>query len=490
MQTLLAASLRRHAAGSRAVRAIALDGRETSYVELLDQVGRCAAWLRREGCATDEAVGITVADEPLHMVASLALLWLGVPQVTLSSHDPALMRRELAQRLGVRRAIVADPQHALDGCATLLLTPETTAAETGSAAPDAVTADADAPAIHYVSSGTTGTPKVFTLSQRALAARADQLAASEWFGPGYRCLALASVEDPPGKSKRLSTVWLGATSVFLNASTSPPLPIQALCTKLRVTCLELSVLQLLSIVNDPADNPPFPACAGVYVSGSRVPSQLRQAFDRRFAAPLFVHYGAREIGRISTTYPAGRDHSLESVGVPVPWMDLEIVDGDGKALPPREVGEVRVRTALMAHSYHQDAVATARHFRDGWFYPGDLASLSPDGKLCIHGRIDDRMNLNSIKIFPAEIERVLEEHPGVRAAAAFARPSPVHGDIPLAAVELHDSATVAADELMAHARERLGVRAPRRIIVIDALPRTAAGKIAKDALIGLVGPNR
>ena len=81
---------------------------------------------------------------------------------------------------------------------------------------------------------------------------------------------------------------------------------------------------------------------------------------------------------------------------------------------------------------------------------------------------------------------MLEAHPGVKAAAAFAKPSRAHGDIPLAAVELHESATVAGEELMASARERLGVRAPRRIIVVDALPRNAAGKILKTELIDLL----
>ena len=97
------------------------------------------------------------------------------------------------------------------------------------------------------------------------------------------------------------------------------------------------------------------------------------------------------------------------------------------------------------------------------------------------------MILDGIKIFPAEIERVLEEQPGVKTAAAFAKGSRAHGDIPLAAVEPHPSAVVAGDELMARVRERLGIRAPRRIIVLDALPRNAAGKVLKSELIDLFG---
>jgi long-chain acyl-CoA synthetase len=168
-------------------------------------------------------------------------------------------------------------------------------------------------------------------------------------------------------------------------------------------------------------------------------------------------------------------------------VELEVVDGNGKQLPAGEIGELRVRSENMVGGYHGNPVATARHFRDGWFYPGDLASLGPDGVLCLQGRTDDMMNLNSVKIFPREIERVLEEHPAVKSAAAFAKSSPVHGSIPVAAVELHEAATVAVDELMARTRERLGVRAPRRIIVVPALPRSSGGKVQTHALVALLG---
>jgi long-chain acyl-CoA synthetase len=231
----------------------------------------------------------------------------------------------------------------------------------------------------------------------------------------------------------------------------------------------------------------FPPGTRVHASGSRVPARLRQSFRTDAGTQLHISYGAREIGRISTTYPEGGDDELESVGIPVPSIELQIVDDDGHPLPTGERGEIRVRSAGMIREYHLDPAATSRHFRDGWFHPGDVGSLTPGGSLCIHGRFDDMMSLNSIKIFPAEIERVLEEHPAVRAAAAFGIRSAVHGDIPVAAVELYAPAQAGPDELLTLARQRLGVRAPRRIFVLDALPRNATGKIVRRELSGRYG---
>ena len=133
----------------------------------------------------------------------------------------------------------------------------------------------------------------------------------------------------------------------------------------------------------------------------------------------------------------------------------------------------------MATAYVGDAVATARHFRDGWFVPGDFASLDREGRLVIHGRADDMMILNGINIFPVEIERVLETHPAVAVAAAFPLASPVHGQIPMAAVELRDGHASSGAELLAWVRRELGVRAPRHVEVVAALPRNAQGKVVK-----------
>ncbi|MBK6806053.1 MAG: AMP-binding protein [Betaproteobacteria bacterium] len=129
-------------------------------------------------------------------------------------------------------------------------------------------------------------------------------------------------------------------------------------------------------------------------------------------------------------------------------------------LPRGEIGEIRIRAPGMATGYVDDERADAMHFRGGWFHPRDLASFSPDGSLVIHGRADDVMNLNGIKIAGVEIERALERHPAVKAVAAFPLRSVHHGEIPAAAVELTDGRRSDERELQRFAREALGLRAP------------------------------
>jgi acyl-CoA synthetase (AMP-forming)/AMP-acid ligase II len=149
------------------------------------------------------------------------------------------------------------------------------------------------------------------------------------------------------------------------------------------------------------------------------------------------------------------------------------------AAPPGEPGEIRLRAPGMARAYHDDPEETALRFRGGWFHPGDLASRRADGQMIIHGRADDMMILNGINIYPAEIEAALERHPAVANAAALPVRSTAHGEIPVAAVELLPGAAASRAELLAFARARLGLRAPRRVLVLERLPRSPQGKVLK-----------
>jgi len=150
-----------------------------------------------------------------------------------------------------------------------------------------------------------------------------------------------------------------------------------------------------------------------------------------------------------------------------------------------ERGEIRIRAEGVASTYLNSPSDTSKRFRDGWFYPGDLGHIHAGGQLVLDGRTDDMIILNGLNIFPAEIERVLETHPDVDCVAALGLPSQVHGQIPVAAVILKAGVSVTTVELRCFARASLGLRAPRRIIVLDSFPRNSQGKVLKRELLKL-----
>ena len=197
---------------------------------------------------------------------------------------------------------------------------------------------------------------------------------------------------------------------------------------------------------------------------------------------LTVNYSTTEAGGI--TQADTQDHAADpdTVGRPMPGVEVLIVDEAGAPLPRGALGRLRVRTPGMLDGYLDDPEATARMFRDGWFQPGDMGRLTPDGRLTFAGRDSEMMVLGIINVFAAEIERAAEGFPGLAECAAFPIRSAAVGDIPaLAVVEAKPGALDTA-ALLAQCRARLGVRAPRRIVVLDALPRTPAGKLRRDSI--------
>ena len=469
--------LRLHAARAPDHAAIATPDSTMGYGELVDRVEACARSLDAQGVARGEIAGVTVRDETQHLVASLALLALGIPQVSVGTHEPMPMRARLAARIGVTRIVATTGEDRIDG----LLYAEVNGADPSSAA-RAIPfhGDAEGPAIYLTGSGTTGEPKVVAMSERQLVLQADR---------GYRdygrerVLRLASVEHNNSKRLRLYALWQGGTSVLRGAAA---LNVPRLCERLAVSWLEVATYHLEDLVRSAPGSRRLPAHTAVRCGGARVPHKLRLAVLAEVTAALHVSYGTTETGGVCLSFPHEQHDPDEPVGRPLAGVDVEVVDAERRPVADGAIGEIRIRAPGMVTGYVGDAVATQRHFAGGWFYPGDLVRRLPGGALCIQGRIDDMMILNGINIFPAEVERVLESMPGVRHAACFALHSEVHGDIPVAAVEVATTDAPDADAITRWARERLGVRAPRRVVVVGALPRNPQGKVSRRELTALV----
>ena len=222
------------------------------------------------------------------------------------------------------------------------------------------------------------------------------------------------------------------------------------------------------------------AIAELTVAGAVMPEPLRRLIRRRLTPHLHVKYGANEVGYLTAAPPALQDRFPDTIGCAVPGVEVEIVDDRGERLPDGEIGLLRARGAAFPVEYVRNPEASAKAFRDGWFQPGDLAQRDASGAFFFKGRADDLMNFDGVKIVPTDIEAALLQHPAVVEAAAFPLPSERHQDVPVAAVVLRQATAV--DELLAFCRERLGVRSPRTLFVLPALPRNPAGKVLKREL--------
>jgi acyl-coenzyme A synthetase/AMP-(fatty) acid ligase len=440
--------------------AVAAQGLCMDWEALLARVEQSAGGLAAAGIGPGAVIGITIADEVEHFVACLALLRVGAWQIALATHDPEPERRAIAERAGVTHLLYAAGEHSLPGVQHLSWPP---------APADALPLERSEGGVMLRTSGTTGTMNIVPLRASELLVQADR-------NPEYaggRLFRPASIEHNNSKRHRLYCAALGGTNVFRPQGAFDTI---AYCRQMGVTTLDLALMQAVDLAAKARDE----ALAGidVRVSGSAVPFAVRRQIELNLSRQLFVRYGSTESGTVSFAGPGEHDET-EPVGHVVEGLDLQIVDAAGEAVAAGRVGHIRMRGEGIVTGYLDEAEQTARRFRDGWYWPGDMGSLDADGRLTIHGRADDMINLNGVNIFPAEIEGVLEAHPAVEAAAALPLVSGVHGQIPVAAVELRSGRVATDRELVAYAREHLALRAPRRIIILDRLPRNDQGKVLR-----------
>jgi acyl-CoA synthetase (AMP-forming)/AMP-acid ligase II len=201
-------------------------------------------------------------------------------------------------------------------------------------------------------------------------------------------------------------------------------------------------------------------------------------------ADIVSAYGQTEMAG-ATTLLKGPDatRKMGSVGKPMLGVDLRLVDEELHDVPVGAVGEVVYRGPTVMRGYWGNERATDEAFAGGWFHSGDLATRDGEGYLRLVDRKKDLIISGGENIYPAEVERALLEHPAVVQAAVVGVPHPRWVETPVAFVVPAEGEAPAEEELIAHVRARLAsYKKPSAVLVVDSLPRNAAGKVLKREL--------
>ncbi len=207
---------------------------------------------------------------------------------------------------------------------------------------------------------------------------------------------------------------------------------------------------------------------------------------RRFGAGLRVAdvlcgYGMTEFGAVTATPMGDGGRHLGSVGLPLPGVEVRIAGPAGASVPTGAIGEVAIRGTGPARSYVGDPTGADDPWDEGWLRSGDLGYVDNDGHLWIVGRQKEIIIRGGHNVVPGEVEAALFEHPSVREAAVSGVAHPVLGEDVAAWVVLREDTPT--DELRAFLLVRLAdYKVPRRITVVDALPRNESGKVIKSRL--------
>src|SRR5216684_2443541 len=212
-----------------------------------------------------------------------------------------------------------------------------------------------------------------------------------------------------------------------------------------------------------------------------LPPEMMAKMEQLFGAPVLEAYGMTEASHQMSSNPQPpRTRKPGSVG-PGTGVKIGILDDNGNLLTCGERGEVSIQGPNVVAEYENNPEANAKSFTNGWFRTGDQGFLDADGYLTLTGRLKELINRGGEKIGPREIDEVLLAHPAVAEAVCFGVPHPMWGEEGAAAVVLKEPATEAA--ILGFCKERLAdFKMPKKLYVVDTIPRTATGKIQRGAV--------
>jgi acyl-CoA synthetase (AMP-forming)/AMP-acid ligase II len=228
------------------------------------------------------------------------------------------------------------------------------------------------------------------------------------------------------------------------------------------------------------------------MGGADSPPEVVRLFRERFGGEVIIGYGMTEAPTAVTWSDGQVPPGPGLCGKPVPQVEIEIVDGNDRPLPPGEVGEIAVRPARTGKfagvytpmlGYWNRPEASREALRGGLYHTGDLGFLAEDGNLYIRGRRNDLILRGGANVYPAEVERVLQSHPAVAAAAVLGLPDERLGERVVAVVELAPGRGAGQADLLEHVRSELArYKVPEVVRFVASMPRNAMNKIVKPRL--------
>lgn len=349
----------------------------------------------------------------------------------------------------------------------------------------------DAEAMVLYTGGTTGRSKGVRLSHRNLTWNAMQVGLALGIRQDDVTLTVAPMFHAAALCSNVTTL-LGGTHVYLRQF-SPQALLEAVERwRIRYTTV---VPTMLKMILDDAEAGRFDRSSlrVLFYGSSPMPaSWMRSAIGLFPNAAFNQAYGLTETAPILTIL-GDDDHRagiaandpaiLGSAGRPLVGVEIRIVDDSGAECATGRPGEVRVRAPGVMLGYHNRPHETAEVLEDGWLRTGDVGAIDDSGRLTILDRKKDLIISGGENVYSVDVEAVLARHPAVAEVAVVGVPDARLGEAVAAVVVLRPGATLTAQELIAHCRASIGAyKAPRQVRFVEALPRTAVGKVRKSAL--------
>jgi acyl-CoA synthetase (AMP-forming)/AMP-acid ligase II len=430
------------------------------------------------GLTAGQTIAILAEDKLFHAALIFGLTRLGI--VTLSARGPVLPKE-----IGID-ALITDKVVRAENAARVIVADLSWTEGDGTPLADArlYRGSGDDVCRIVLTSGSTGAPKGVAFTHRMLADRIGRYAFAKGnrFPHARRLYCDLGMSTSPGFRYMLYMLWKGGTAFFYGHS--PEDTVQAF-DLYRIESMIASPDGLQGFLRFYESYPQIQSSFDhIISSGGLLTKPLSERVRARLCANLISSYGSTEVGTVASAPAHMLADTPGGVGFVTPGVTVEIAGADGRALPPGKDGSVRIRGPDNASGYVADTEESARVFRDGWFYPGDVGHLTADGMLVLSGRERNVLNIGGDKVRPELVEEALAAFEAVEQAAVCALPN-TFGIDELCAL-IVPRAPIDETALKAHCARALSAGfVPAHFVMVDSLPRGDMGKLERPRLIDL-----
>lgn len=470
-----------------------VNGCGTTYLQADEASARIANTLLQLGAGSGDRVTVQVEKSVENLYLYLACLRAGLvyhplntaytaselayflenaePTIVICASDALTTIKSVLPTKGIKALLTLDA----DGSGTLMQQAEGASSQ----ANVAQCKGAEMAALLY-SSGTTGRPKGIMLSHDNLRENAETLVQAWGFSASDRLLHMLPIYHVHGLFVGVGCVLMCGASMVWHSRFSDKAAIAAMQDCTVMMGVPTYYTRLLA-------NPEFGSeCSSsmrLFVSGSApLLSETFVEFRSRTGHTILERYGMTETG-MNTSNPLNGERRAGTVGRRLPGVAVRVVDDAGELLSGGEKGDLQVKGPNVFSGYWRMPEKTAEEFTDdGFFNTGDKATIGPDGYVSIVGRAKDMIISGGLNIYPKEIELVIDDMAGINESAVIGVPDADFGE-KVVAVIIGDGDAPTFDAIISHCKKQLAnFKIPKRVEVIDFLPRNAMGKVQKNLL--------
>lgn len=476
-------------------------GRETTYGALRDQVAHLRGGLASLGVGPGDRVAMLCGNGRYFVLAYLATVGAGAVAVPLNPSSPAPeLERELATvgasvvivepaaahawraidraMVPTVQAVVATEGQSIDGAVDLASLLE------GDTAP-VVEVELDTVAALMFTSGTAGSPRAAMLSHGNLLANLEQgRSAAVHIEPGDIVYGVLPLFHIFGLNVVLGLTLVRGATVVLVQRFDPSTALDTIRERGVTVVPGAPPLWLAFSHFDEAPTDSFADVRLALTGAAKMPEEALRRLKDRFGLDVHEGYGLTEASPVVTS-SAGMPVKYGSVGKVLDGIDVRIVDEHGDDVPQGDQGEIWVQGPNVFLGYLHDAEQTARVLTaDGWLRTGDIATADEDGYLYLVDRAKDLIIVSGFNVYPAEVEEVLGEHPGVAEVGVVGVPHPHHGEAVKAFIVPKPGTHLDEEQIIEWCSDHLArYKCPTKVLFVDQLPRNVSGKLLRRSLV-------